>query len=192
MKQLNNMHHSNLIEKLESAEFISITCDFWSNRTSKSFLVITGHYLSRSFELHSTVIEFAYFQKRHFSENIANVIHEKLDRLNIFDCVTAVTCDGASNMKKAFDMMGTVDRLWCLGHRLHLIVTNALGFWLKDTNEDVNDTIDDPAMINHIDDGDDLDSQGTFNEQNDDLAVIDDDEENEMVVLSMSHSITQM
>jgi hypothetical protein len=42
-----------------------------------------------------------------------------------------VTCNGASNMKKAFDKFTNIDRIWCLAHRLHLIVTNALGFWLK-------------------------------------------------------------
>ena len=89
---------------------------------------MTGHYISESFELHSTVIDFSHFEQRHFSENIADVIHTKLDRLNVLDCVTAVTCDGASNMRRACDLLGTVDRLWCLGHRLHLIVTNALGF----------------------------------------------------------------
>lgn len=86
---------------MQKAEYISITCDFWSNRTSKSFLVMTGHYLSESFELDSTVIDFSHFQQRHFSENISNDIYQKLDLLNILDRVTAVTCDGASNMKKA-------------------------------------------------------------------------------------------
>ena len=138
------------------------------------------------------MIDFSYFQQRHFAENIARVIREKLDHLSILDHVTAVTCNGASNMKKAFHALGTLDRLWCLGHRLHLIVTNALGFWLKETNEDVNDTIDDAPITNHMDNGGNLDSQGISNDQDDELVVIDDDEEIEMVIFSMSQSIRQM
>ena len=51
--------------------------------------------------------------------------------VTLLNAVTAVACDGASNMKKAFQNFTHIDRLWCLAHCLHLIVTNALGFWLK-------------------------------------------------------------
>lgn len=189
---MNNIHHFNLIEKLQKAEHMSITCDFWSNRTSKSFLVMTGHYLSNSFELYSTVIDFSHFQERHFSENIMNYIYKKLDRLNVLGRVSAVTCDGASNMKKAFDTFGAVDRLWCLGHRLHLIVTNAFGFWLKDKNKDINDTIDDTTTVGPTDDVGDLDTKDIFNDEEDALAVNDSDEETEMVIFSLLYSIREM
>jgi hypothetical protein len=135
---------------------------------------MTGYYLSKSFELNSTVIDFSHFEQRHFSENIVNVIYEKLDRLNVLDRLTAVTCDSASNMKKAFETLGTVDRLWCLGHRLHLIVTN------------------DTPVIDPIDGDSNIDSKEILDDENDGLTVNDDDDETEMVRFSISDSIRQM
>ncbi|CAF1551197.1 unnamed protein product, partial [Adineta ricciae] len=109
-----------------------------------------------------------------------NYIYKKLDRLNVLGRVSTVTCDGASNMTKAFDTFEAVDRLWCLGHRLHLIVTNALGFWLKDKNKEINDAIDDTTTINPTDDVGDLDTKEIFNDEEDALAANDSDEETEM------------
>ncbi|CAF1541267.1 unnamed protein product [Adineta ricciae] len=180
IKHLSTIHRSSLSEKLQNVEYMSITCDFWSNRSSKSFLVMTGHYLSKSFELNSTVIDFSHFEQRHFSDNVANVIYEKLDRLNVLGSVTAVTCDGASNMRKAFETLGTLDRLWCLGHRLHLIVTNALGFWLKDTDQHVDEIIEDRTPTNSMDDDINADSQDILDDESDEMNVNDDDDETEM------------
>ena len=171
----------NLYEKLQGVEFMSITCDFWSNRSSKSFLVMTGHYLSRSFELHSTILDFSHLEQRHFSENIANAIYMKLDRLNVLDCVKAVTCDGASNMKKAFDHVGIIDRLWCLGHRLHLIVTNALGFWLKEYSPRVSMPVDESPEAEVRNEEDKVDQPEELNDEEVDDIDIDDDDEIEMV-----------
>ena len=123
-------------------EWLSITCDFWSNRVAKSFLVLTGHYLTPTFELKNIILDSSHFDQRHFADKIADEIHSKLDKLGVLNAVTAVTCDGASNMKKAFQNFTHVDRVWCLAHRLHLIVTNALGFWLKTTATGVDDDTD--------------------------------------------------
>ncbi|CAF1465075.1 unnamed protein product [Adineta ricciae] len=154
--------------------------------------VMTGHYLSNSFELYSTVIDFSHFQERHFSENIMNYIYKKLDRLNVLGRVSTVTCDGASNMTKVFDTFGAVGRLWCLGQRLHLIVTNALGFWLNDKNKEINDAIDDTTTINPTDDVGDLDTKEIFNDEEDALAANDSDEETEMVIFLLHYSIREM
>lgn len=185
IKQLNSLHHFNLIEKLKLVEHISITCDFWSNRSSKSFLVMTGHYLSASFELYSTVIDFSYFEQRHFAECIANEICKKLNRLNILDRVTAVTCDGAANMKKALDQFGAVDRLWCLGHRLHLIITNALGLWIKDKTQNLSDVDDGAQMVNHTENLQNSNSIEISGNEEDEFIVVDDDQESEMVIFSV-------
>ncbi|CAF2624384.1 unnamed protein product [Rotaria sp. Silwood2] len=44
IKRLKHHHHSKLIEYLRTVETMSITTDFWSNRTNTSFLVLTVHY----------------------------------------------------------------------------------------------------------------------------------------------------
>lgn len=126
---------------------MSITCDFWSNRSSHSFLVLTGHFITSSFELKSTVLDFSHFDQQHTSEKISTVIHSKLNKLNLIGVVIAVTCDGAANMKKAFDKFERIDRFWCLAHRLHLIVTNGLGLWVKVDSEELNNIEDIDADV---------------------------------------------
>jgi hypothetical protein len=169
-----------LAEKLRDVEWMSITCDFWSNRTSKSFLVLTCHYLSSTFELSNTILDFSHFDQRHFADNIADTIHSKLDRLGVLDSVTAVTCDGASNMKKAFDRFPNVDRLWCIAHRLHLIVTNALGFWLKTPVAGLDDDIENSSDSDAI--GNDTQPSATEEliDEGDEGRIVNDDE-SEMV-----------
>ncbi|CAF1587866.1 unnamed protein product [Rotaria magnacalcarata] len=43
LKRLNEQHTAQKKVEFEEAKLLSITCDFWTNRQQKSFLVITGH-----------------------------------------------------------------------------------------------------------------------------------------------------
>ena len=132
LKRLQLVHHAHLVDRLQDVESLSLTLDFWSNRHSKSFFVVTGHFISSNFELSSTVLDFSHFSEEHSADKIANTLSSKLNRLNVLSRVVAVTCDGARNLKKALPSVGVIDRVWCLGHRLHLIIVNGLGLWLTE------------------------------------------------------------
>jgi hypothetical protein len=176
LKQLYKLHSVRLTEKLRDVECLSITCDFWSNRVAKSFLVLTGHYLSSTFELKTIILDFTYFDQRHFADNIADEIRSKLEKLGVLKAVTAVTCDGAANMKKAFEKFTNVDRLWCLAHRLHLIVTNALGFWLKIPVAGVDDNTDNELDSDAIENESGPSTIDEFLEDDDQGHTVDDGE----------------
>ena len=110
---------------------------------------------------------------------------QSIDRLGFLNAVTTVTCDGASSTNKSFQNFTHIDRLWCLAHRLHLIVTNALDFWLK-------------IPITRVDDntGNSFDSDSIGNEPGstsvdelldaDDEGLRVDDDESEMVSVAVS------
>ena len=88
-------------------------------------------------EMKSKVLIFVPYIDRHTSDNISNGLEQHLKRLNIFDKTTTITCDGASNMKASFKIIDPrIKRLQCLGHKLHLIICNALGLWVKNENDD--------------------------------------------------------
>ena len=178
-------HTVRLVKRLRDVEWLLITCDFWSNRVAKSFLVPTGHYLTSTFEMKNVILDFSHFDQRHFADNIADEIHSKLDRLGILNAVTAVTCDGASNMKKAFQNFTHIDRLWCLAHRLHLIVTNALGFWLKIPINGVDDNTDNSFDSDSIGNEPDSSSVDELLDGDDEGLRVDDDE-SEMVSVAVS------
>ncbi|CAF4511144.1 unnamed protein product, partial [Rotaria sp. Silwood2] len=140
LKHLNVFHHKQLIDQLTSVNNISLTMDLWSNRQMRSFLVITGHYFAANkFDLQSTVLSFSTFDKQHAAVEISRTLQSKLKELNILQKVVGVTCDGGKNIIRAIaDLDLNVKRVWCAAHRLHLTITNGLGFWIvkKETDED--------------------------------------------------------
>ena len=132
--------------------------------------MLTGHYLSSTFELNNVILDFVHFEQRHLAENIASTIHSKLDKLGISNAVSPVTCDGASHMKKAFDKLTNIDRIWCLARRLHLIVTNALGFWLKLPAVGLEEEVIDNESVSH-----DVDDESVSAEEEESIDVVDDE-----------------
>ena len=122
-----------LKEELKKVSWLSITLDFWSNRRNQSFLCITGHWYTDSIDPVSKIIDFSLFEHRHTGIEISKVIKEKLMALNIYEKIICITCDGAENMVLACELLdGNFTRIWCYAHRLHLVVINALGFWLPE------------------------------------------------------------
>ena len=72
------------------------------------------------------------YHDRDTSDNISSELEHRLKILNIFDTVTTITCDGASKMKAPFKKLDSrIERLQCLTHKLHLIICNSLGVWIK-------------------------------------------------------------
>ena len=151
-----------------------------------SFLVLTGHYLSVTFGLNDVILDFVHLEQRHLAENIASTIDSKLQKFGISNAASSVTSDGVSNMKKAFDEFTNIDRIWCLAHRLHLIVTNALCFWLKlpavGLEEEIIDKESDSDVVDH--ESESAEEEESIDEVDDDPAASDavaEDDEVEMV-----------
>lgn len=121
-----------MIAQLNETNFISTTTDFWCDRSAKSYLCITGHWYKKDMIMKSKVLVFTPYYDRHTSENISSELEYHLKRLKIHDKTTAITCDGASNMKSAFRSIDArIKRVQCLAHKMHLIVCNSLGLWMK-------------------------------------------------------------
>ena len=78
------------------------------------------------------MLDFSHFPEHHSADQIATTLRLKLRKLNILDRIVSMTCDGASNLRKALSNVGVNDRVWCLAHRLHLIIANGLGLWLTE------------------------------------------------------------
>lgn len=59
--------------------------------------------------------------------------------LNIENKIVFITSDGASNIQAAFDVFYEVNRIWCVAHRIHLVICNGLGLWKKFRKNDANE-----------------------------------------------------
>ena len=154
LKHLHIHHYQKLIHDLKQVDYISITTDFWTNRRMQCFLVITGHYFeNNSYDLKSTILDFSTFKHQHTSYEISRILKKKLEELGILHKVVRVTADGARNMVKAIDSLDfNAKRFWCIAHRMHLTVTNALSFWVKKKIEDngFGAEDEDESNVNHI------------------------------------------
>ena len=144
---------------------MSITCDFWTNRQQKSFLVITGHYVDKDFNEHSKILKFINFEDRHFSPLIAQEIEKQLISLGLYDKLVTITCDGASNMRDMFTYFTRrkIKYIHCLAHKLHLIICNSLNLWVKTKNNPNTTNIETDAEASTEGDSED-ESQVTLNQ----------------------------
>ncbi|CAF1549422.1 unnamed protein product [Adineta ricciae] len=159
---------------LKNVQHIALTSDFWSTRQQESFVCITGHYVNNDMNFDSTALHFQSFKERHFAHNIAEEVNSCLREFDIHNKITTVACDGAANMKKAFDSYTNIDRLWCVAHRLHLSVCNGLGLWAKHTKKQSDSSQADPYADNSMDIQTPLYENGEVDDEdgaNDDLIV---------------------
>ena len=126
-----------LLIELNTVNFIAITTDTWCDNSARSYLCMTGHWYTDSMNLKSKVISFAPFSNRHTSENIAFELGKNLKQFHILDKITTITSDGANNIKAACKSIDSkIQWLHCLAHRLHLVICNGLGLWLKNPEEE--------------------------------------------------------
>ena len=137
LKRLNRFYQQQLQKEMLSIDRLSITLDFWSNRAMKSFLCITGHYLMHEFNYKSKILSFNAFYDRHQGVRIAKIVKEKLNYLNVLNKLQSITTDGARNMVTMYQHLknNDFDWIWCVAHRLHLVVTKGLSFWFNETKK---------------------------------------------------------
>lgn len=143
-----------MMNTLSKVSSLSVTVDFWSDRRARSYLVLTGHYIDDNFQSNSTVLQFSTFDKRHFSDFIGKEIEKQLVDLGIFDKVTAITCDNASNMLGLFQHLSReIKHIPCMAHILHLVICNGLGLWKRvdEKKEKNQDKSDDSEAVDRFD-----------------------------------------
>ncbi|CAF3926623.1 unnamed protein product [Rotaria sp. Silwood1] len=149
IKRLHSIHRNKLIEQLKLIETLAITLDFWSDRISRAFLVVTGHFYNNDHQLKSKILIFCSFDHRHTSEQISKILKKKLEALNILHKINRIVTDGAPNLSKAISLINiNAQHIWCIGHRLHLAVTNALALWPKKRKQNVGELNQDAKYTN--------------------------------------------
>jgi hypothetical protein len=91
-----------LKKNLTNAVSVCLTIDIWSNRQMRGFLGITGHYINE-WQMKSVMICCRRFKGKHSAENIRHEYEETVAMYDIYDKITCISSDNASNMVKAFD-----------------------------------------------------------------------------------------
>ena len=91
-----------ILKRLQGVESINLTLDLWSNRQMKSFLGVTGHFISKEWKMESMMLACNRVTGRHTAENIASWYVEITSEYDIGAKVKHIVTDNASNVKKAF------------------------------------------------------------------------------------------
>ena len=75
---------------LDSAKFVSITADLWSDRQQRSYLGVTAHFLNKNFELKNLTIALRVFNGIHTGQQIYKELIEILNNNNLINKVVKI------------------------------------------------------------------------------------------------------
>ena len=114
----------------DGLEGITLTSDIWGARTNHSYISLTGHYLDKNFRLRRFLFAMRYFPEDHTANNISAKITDMVHEIELSSktvrWITIVT-DGAANIQKGSKTNSDIDtRMWCVDHKIHLMVTGSL------------------------------------------------------------------
>ncbi|CAF1308555.1 unnamed protein product [Rotaria sordida] len=91
-------------------------------------------------------LPFKAFEKAGLSKLLQEAIPEAL---NILHKINRIVTDGAPNLSRAISLINiNAQHIWCIGHRLHLAVTNALALWPKKRKQNVGELNQDVKYTN--------------------------------------------
>ena len=102
---------SKLQSVLDSADYVSLTADIWTDRRAHSFLGVTVHMFGHgSRKPNSNLLAFRHFEGSHTGQRIADELDGILEEFGIASKTRFIVTDNASNMKKALCVLfGTVN-----------------------------------------------------------------------------------
>lgn len=131
-----------LKETLTDVTSLALTTDFWSDRKNNSFMCLTGHWIDNDINFQSSIIDFQSYNDRHVAVKIGAEIKTRLHHLNIENKISSITTDGGSNVRSAVENVCKINRIWCVAHRLHLVICNGLLLWKKSKKNKTDHDVD--------------------------------------------------
>ena len=111
----------------KDGKFISLTTDLWTSRTTTSYVALTAHFITETWELKNFVLKAEHFEERHTAINIAACIQSAMELFEISENVFTTVHDNAANMNLAMELADQFPfHLQCAGHTLQLAIDDAL------------------------------------------------------------------
>uniref|UniRef100_A0A2N9H0X0 Cyclic nucleotide-binding domain-containing protein n=1 Tax=Fagus sylvatica TaxID=28930 RepID=A0A2N9H0X0_FAGSY len=140
-----------VVDKNESR--IAITTDMWTSSNKKrGFMVVTAHFVNKSWTLESRVLRFIYVPSPHTKEILCNVLLECLFEWNIDRKLSTVTVDNCTTNDAMLRMLldklpisslmlgGSLLHMRCAAHILNLVVQDGLTL-IGDGIEKIRDSV---------------------------------------------------
>jgi hypothetical protein len=110
----------------KTCKYYCLSTDIWTDRSMRSYMAVTLHYLDDKFKMYNWTLEVESFPGKHTGAAIAAALDAVLARWGLEKsfCVRLVR-DGASNAVSAGNFMGVMHAS-CIAHSLHLVVGGAI------------------------------------------------------------------
>ena len=111
---------------VNSSDNISFTTDIWTNNANNSYISLTGHCLSPSFDLSTVVLRVKPFPGSHTATNISETIQEVMEEFTIpSHKVHVIVRDNGANIVKGI-LDTSYDGLSCFLHTLQLVIHDCI------------------------------------------------------------------
>ena len=104
---------------------VALTSDLWTSRTMESYLAITCHFVTSTWELKFLVLAMFGLKKDHTAEHIAASFPKVAEKWGISRKVVAMVTDNAANIVAAVRHTGWT-HVPCFAHTLNLVVSEAI------------------------------------------------------------------
>jgi len=112
------------VHELRPLDFVSISCDLWTNSSYLPFIGIKVHFC-KDFALKERTLCCKSIPFPHTAENIADAIKSEMIKYGIENKTKFIVTDNAANMKKACELL-SIPRIPCIVHTIQLILKDSL------------------------------------------------------------------
>jgi uncharacterized protein YacL (UPF0231 family) len=116
---------------LATVDHMAITADKWTSIANKSYLGITGHFISQDWKMKSVGLAVQKMAEDKTAANIRKRIEQMIAKMNLTFKIRSITTDNEASMRAAgmameSDSMLTTQYLPCVAHTLQLVVNDGL------------------------------------------------------------------
>lgn len=125
IEKLYDVERSKLLGELKQAEFVSLTGDFWSSISNRSYLGVTAHWIDSNWEYRNSTLQVKHFTENHSAANCTEEFQNVFREWGLEDKVVAVCTDNARNIVLGVER-AKYDNFRCAAHTLQLSLNKAI------------------------------------------------------------------
>lgn len=122
---LYNETKAHVMEALQKAGRVAITCDAWTSVATESYITVTAHFITDNWQLESHVLQMRAMFESHTGANVAELLQEVAEEWQCTSKDLVLVTDNAANMVVAAHL-GNFLHMRCYAHTLNLASQRAL------------------------------------------------------------------